>query len=72
MAVVRFAAVTTWLVPRGHGQPPSIAGRILIGVTPSPTPIDGVRRRDFSGPWDRVEAASVPVQLIKQMEVACS
>ena len=35
------------------------------------TPIDGVSRGDFNGPWERVEDATVPLQLIKKMELAC-
>ena len=35
-------------------------------------PIDGVSRGDFTGPWERVEDATVPLQLIKEMELACS
>ena len=35
-------------------------------------PIDGVSRGDFTGPWERVEDATVPLQLIKKMELACS
>ena len=35
-------------------------------------PNDGVSRGDFTGPWERVEDATVPLQLIKKMELACS
>ena len=35
-------------------------------------PIDGVSRRDFRGPWQVVTEAVVPLQLIRQMEQACS
>ena len=35
-------------------------------------PIDGVSRGDFTGPWERVEDAIVPLQLIREMEVSCS
>ena len=35
-------------------------------------PIDGVSRGDFTGPWERVEDATVPLQLIRKMELACS
>ena len=35
-------------------------------------PIDGVSRGDFNGPWERVEDTTVPLQLIKKMELACS
>ena len=35
-------------------------------------PIDGVSRGDFSGPWERVVEAVVPLQLIREMELSCS
>lgn len=35
-------------------------------------PIDGVSRGDFSGPWERVEVATVPLKLIREMEQSCS
>ncbi len=41
-------------------------------VHSEPNPIDGVSRGDFTGPWDRVVEATVPVQLSTQMVLGCS